>query len=49
LYLWLAYAMITQKEEITDIHTEILYLPISEVESYFKFDNFDEGPIIIDS
>lgn len=49
LYLWLAYAMITQKEEVTDIHTEILYLPISEVESYLKFDNFDEGSIIIDS
>jgi len=41
--------MITQKEEVTDIHTEVLYLPISEVESYLKFDNFDEGSIAIDS
>lgn len=48
LYLWLAFAMLTQKKEIITIHTEIVYLSNSELESYLKFDNFDTG-ITIDA
>lgn len=48
LYLWLAYAMSTQKQEITDVHTEIIYLPNSVYEPYIKFDNFDKETIVFD-
>lgn len=48
LYLWLAYAMLTQKQEITDVHTEIIYLPNSVYEPYIKFDNFDKETIVFD-
>ena len=41
LYLWLAYAMSTQKKEITDVHVEVVYLPNSVYEPYLKFDDFD--------
>lgn len=50
LYLWLAFAMATQKPEITDTHVEVVYIPNSELELYLKFDNFDNGePVINDS
>ena len=48
LYLWLAYAMSTQKQEVTDVHTEIVYLPNSVYEPYIKFDNFDKETIVFD-
>ena len=42
LYLWLAFAMATQKPEITDVHVEVVYIPNSELEPYLKFDDFNQ-------
>ena len=41
LYLWAAYALLSQKPEPTEIHFEILPLANSMTENYIKLDDFD--------
>lgn len=49
LYLWLAYAMSTQQQEVTNVYSEVVYLPNSVYEPYIKFDNFDRATITFDN
>ena len=41
LYLWVLFALLSQKPYISDIHTEVCYIPNEEVRDMFKYDNFD--------
>lgn len=40
MYLWATAALLMQKNYISKVHTEVVYLPNSASESYIKFDNF---------
>lgn len=40
-YLWGMYTMLSQKSYFTDIHYEVVPIPIDNVRHYLKFDNFD--------
>lgn len=39
LYLWAALAMLNRKE-YTDVHKEVIYLPVDEYRPYLKYDGF---------
>ena len=39
LYLWAALAMLNKKE-YTDVHKEVIYLPVDEYRPYLKYDGF---------
>ena len=51
LYLWVLFAIISQedaKPPITDIHTEIVYLPNDKYRNFLKYDAFAESSASID-
>lgn len=41
LYLWVLFALLSQKPYISNIHTEVCYIPNEEVRDMLKYDNFD--------
>jgi hypothetical protein len=41
LYLWANLASLIEKPHYSKIHTEAVYIPNSEFQSFFKYDNFD--------
>lgn len=40
-YLWGMYAVLSQKPYYTDIHYEVVPIPVDDVRHYLKFDDFD--------
>ena len=41
LYLWASIALISKKQYYTNVHTEVVYVPNSTFNDYFKYDDFD--------
>ena len=41
LYLWASIALINKKQYYTNVHTEVVYVPNSMFNDYFKYDDFD--------
>ena len=42
-YLWGTYAVLSQEPYYTDVHCEIVPVPVDELRNYIKFDNFSQG------
>lgn len=40
-YLWGMYTMLSQKPYYTDVHYEIVPIPVDNIRNYIKFDDFD--------
>jgi hypothetical protein len=47
LFLWIAAAALSQRKEYTDIQTIFMPITNDEIQSYIKFDNFDNDSTFI--
>lgn len=44
-YLWGAYALLSQKPTYTDVHCEVVPVPVDTIRNYIKFDDFEDANV----